>query len=291
MKRDHIKAEFQHIFDYPLTLAVAAMGYGKTTSARDFLNDSASRYIWLTVDSDESSPQFIWDSLTSQLSKAEPEIGRQMRAFGFPVDAPQRDKVLHTIEDLDYAVAYNNVSFADVSENMWYGTAVRFITAREITNGTSSGMYSPDAKLTRGEFIVLMMRAYGIAPDTNPADNFADAGNTYYTNYLAAAKRLGISAGIGNNMFAPGKEINRQEMFTLLYNTLKAIGQLPQGDSGIVISDFTDLVQIDSWAMDAMTVLVKTGIVSGSNGVITPLSTTTRSEMAQVLYNLLGTTR
>lgn len=203
-------------------------------------------------------------------------------------DAATGTVTFSTTHFSDYAVAYNNVSFADVSETKWYGTAVRFITAREITDGTGSGMYSPDAKLTRGEFIVLMMRAYGIAPDTNPADNFADAGDTYYTNYLAAAKRLGLSAGIGNNMFAPGKEINRQEMFTLLYNTLKAIGQLPQGDSGIVISDFTDMGQIDSWAMDAMMVLVKTGIVSGSNGVITPLSTTTRSVMAQVLYNLLG---
>ncbi len=102
LKRQLIRAEFKNIFDYPLTLAVAAMGYGKTTSARDFLNDSASRYIWLTVDSDESSPQFIWDSFTSQLSKVYPEIGRQLRMFGFPIDAPQRDKVLHIIENLTY---------------------------------------------------------------------------------------------------------------------------------------------------------------------------------------------
>ncbi|MDX9872260.1 MAG: hypothetical protein RBT41_07565 [Clostridia bacterium] len=102
LKREHIKTEFEKLFDYPLTLAVAAMGYGKTTSARDFLNDGAFRYIWLTVDSDESSPQFIWDAFTSQLSKVQPETGRQLRTFGFPVDAPQRDKILRLIEDLTY---------------------------------------------------------------------------------------------------------------------------------------------------------------------------------------------
>ncbi|MCG9967084.1 hypothetical protein L9W92_03315 [Pelotomaculum terephthalicicum JT] len=37
-----------------------------------------------------------------------------------------------------------------------------------------------------------------------------------------------------------------------------------------------------------MTLLVKTGTVGGSAGKLTPLSTTTRAEMAQVLYNLLG---
>jgi hypothetical protein len=70
----------------------------------------------------------------------------------------------------------------------------------------------------------MLMKAYGIAPDTNPANNFSDAGNTYYTRYLAAAKRLGISAGVGGNLYVPEKEITRQEMFTMLYNALKSIG-------------------------------------------------------------------
>lgn len=188
----------------------------------------------------------------------------------------------------DYAVVYNPVEFHDVNANAWYYKAVNYLAAREITNGTGDGDFSPNAKLTRGEFIVLLMRAYGIEPDTNSTDNFSDAGNTYYTGYLAAAKRLGITTGVGNNQYAPENEITRQEMFTLLYNALKVIGQLPQGSSGKTLSDYTDAGQIDSWANDAMTLLVETGTVGGNNGALTPLSTTSRAEMAQVLYNLLG---
>ncbi|MGE5580456.1 MAG: leucine-rich repeat protein [Bacillota bacterium] len=188
----------------------------------------------------------------------------------------------------DYAMAYIKVSFNDVAADAWYSKAVSFIAAREITSGTGNGNFSPDAKLTRGEFIVLMMRSYGIAPDENPTDNFSDASDTYYTGYLAAAKRLGISAGIGNNLYAPDKEITRQEMFTLLHNALEVIGQLPDGDSGKTLSDFADAGQIDAWAKDAMTELVRTGTVGGSDGKLTPLATATRAEMAQILYNLLG---
>ena len=188
----------------------------------------------------------------------------------------------------DYAVAYNKVSFNDVPASAWYRGAVSFIAAREITSGSGNGNYSPDAKLTRGEFIVLMMRAYGISPDTNPADNFADSGNTYYTGYLAAAKRLGISSGVGNNRYAPGRDITRQEMFSLIYSILKVSGQLPQGDSGKSLSSFSDAGQIDSWAKNAMTLLVETGTIGGNNGMLTPKSTATRAEMAQVLYNLLS---
>ncbi|HWR62408.1 MAG TPA: S-layer homology domain-containing protein, partial [Clostridia bacterium] len=187
-----------------------------------------------------------------------------------------------------YAVGYNKVSFKDVPADVWYSKAVVFIAARGITTGTGNGNYSPDARLTRGEFLVMMLRAYGIAPDTDLTNNFADAGNTYYTGYLAAAKRLGISEGVGNNMFAPGKEITRQEMFTLLYNALKVIGQLPQGNSGKTLSSFSDAGQIASWAKDAIALLVQTEAIGGNNGKLSPTSTATRVEMAQVLYNLLS---
>lgn len=203
-------------------------------------------------------------------------------------DAATGTVTFSTTHFSDYAVVYNKVSFNDVAASAWYNKAVNFIAARDITSGTGGGKYSPEAKLTRGEFIVLMMRAYGIAPDENPTGNFSDAGNTYYTGYLAVAKRLGITAGVGNNMYAPGKEITRQEMFTLLYNALKVIGQLPQGDSGKTLSSFTDAGQIDSWATEAMSLLVETGTVGGSGGKLNPTGTTTRAEMAQVLYNLLN---
>ncbi len=188
----------------------------------------------------------------------------------------------------NYAVAYNKVSFKDVTEDAWYHKAVSFIAARKITNGTGNGNYSPNAMLTRGDFIVLMMRAYGIEPDTNPTDNFSDAGNTYYTGYLAAAKRLGIAAGVGNNKYAPGIQITRQQMFTLLYNALKVIDQLPQGGSGKTLLDFSDASEIAPWAEEAMSYFVETGTVVDSGGKLAPTSTVTRAEIAQVLYNLLA---
>lgn len=187
-----------------------------------------------------------------------------------------------------YAVGYNKVDFKDVSASEWYSKAVTFIAAREITAGTGNGNFSPEAKLTRGQFMVMLLKAYDIAPDTNSADNFTDAGNTYYTGYLAAAKRLGITKGIGNNLFGPEMEITRQEAFTLLYNTLSLLNYMPKGASGKSLSSFSDAEDIAPWAKEAMTCLVEAGIISGSNGKLLPNSHITRAEMAQVLYNLLN---
>ncbi len=58
--------------------------------------------------------------------------------------------------------------------------------------------------------------------------------------YLATAKRLGIPAGVGNNMRAPGNQITRQEMFTLLYNALKAIVSFLQVIPARRFASFTD---------------------------------------------------
>lgn len=187
-----------------------------------------------------------------------------------------------------YGVGYNKISFKDVAESAWYSKAVTFISAREITTGTGGGNFSPEANLTRGQFMVMLMKAYGIAPDPDPKDNFADAGNTYYTGYLAAAKRLNISKGVGNNMFEPEKDITRQEMFTLLYNELKAMGKLLEGTDGKPLSGFDDTDSIAPWAYDAMKYMAERGIISGNGGKLNPTGTTTRGEMAQVLYNLLS---
>ncbi len=187
-----------------------------------------------------------------------------------------------------YAVGYNKVNFKDVAADTWYSNPVAFIAARGITTGSGNGNFGPDEKLTRGQFIVMLMKAYGIAPDINGKDNFADAGNTWYTAYLATAKKLGISAGVGNNMFAPEKEITRQEMFTLLYNALKVIGKLPSVNSGKLVESFSDAGDIAPWAKDAIKLFVENGTISGNGNKLSPKGFTTRAQMAQVLYSLLS---
>ena len=214
--------------------------------------------------------------------------GRAVSVPNSRYDPVSKTVTFTTTHFSDFAVVYYPVSFNDVAPDAWYKKAVGFIASRQITSGTGNGNYSPNAIITRGEFITLLMRAYEIAPDKNPADNFTDAGNTYYTGYLAAARRLGISYGTGNNMFSPNKEITRQEMFTMLYNALKAINKLPQGSSGKTLDVFTDTNEINSWAKESFTLLVETGTVVGNDGKLTPNGKATRAQIAQILYSLLA---
>jgi hypothetical protein len=77
-------------------------------------------------------------------------------------------------------------------------------------------------------------------------------------------------------------------MFTLLYNGLKAVGELPHGSGGKKLSGFSDAEQIAPWAAEAMSLMAETGTIAGSGGKLSPAGTATRAEMAQVLYHLLS---
>lgn len=186
-----------------------------------------------------------------------------------------------------YAAGYNKVSYKDVPVGSWYYDAVTYLAARGITSGTGDDKYSPDASLARGQFITLLMRAYGIAPDENPTDNFIDAGNTYYTGYLAAAKRLGIASGIGDGKYAPEMQISRQDMIVLMYKTLSVLGKLPQGDAGRTLVSYSDSGEIASYAQAAVERFVKAGVLSSSGDKLNPKDIATRTEMAQILYRIL----
>ncbi|MDK2866279.1 MAG: hypothetical protein PWP38_594, partial [Clostridiales bacterium] len=190
-----------------------------------------------------------------------------------------------------YIIGYDKKSFKDVSESDWYHDAVSYITARDIASGTGTNAFSPSDAITRGQFIVMMMKAYEIEPDTIITGNFADAGNTYYTGYLAAAKRLGITSGIGDNRFAPDAAITRQDLSTILYKTLVLTDELPEVDAATSAKAFigyNDTEKIASYAEDAMRHFVAGGVLSGSYAQINPTTPTSRAEFVQILYNLLN---
>ena len=186
-----------------------------------------------------------------------------------------------------FVIRYNQVAFADVKEANWYYDAVSFIAAREITKGQLGDQFCPESALTRGQFITMLMKAYSKDPDENPTVNFADAGDKYYTNYLAAAKRLGIINGMGGDKFAPDSEITRQDMFTMLYRMLDELNALPESVSDNTPSDFSDFEDVSDYAADAVSTLIARGIITGNDGNLNPEDQCTRAEMAQILYNLL----
>lgn len=185
-----------------------------------------------------------------------------------------------SIKTEDIIVTQDFIDFIDVNKNDWFYKAVKYVAENKITQGTEKSKFSPYDIVTRGQFITMLCRAYNL-PQMQ-GDNFADCGNTWYTGYLATAKQMGISKGVGNNLFFPESAITREEMVTLLYNYL--------GNEDAVANcstDFIDKNEMSEWAVDAIGYAKKNGIIQGKeNNLFKPKDTATRAELAQIFYNI-----
>ncbi|MEA4933498.1 MAG: S-layer homology domain-containing protein [Lawsonibacter sp.] len=206
--------------------------------------------------------------------------------------AAAKTVVFKTAHFSSFVIGYHLVEFQDVEADAWYRPAVDFLAARGITSGTEAGLFGPELGLTRGQFVVFLLNAYGIRPERkaefDPGSQFEDAGTAYYTDYLLVAKGLGIVTGIGNNTFAPERTITRQEMVVMMVQALTVMDEIPESNVDRALSDFSDENDVADWAQEAFRVLVRGGMISGTDGRLAPKEAATRAQMAQVLVQLLS---
>ncbi|MBM7561414.1 S-layer homology domain-containing protein [Fusibacter tunisiensis] len=186
-----------------------------------------------------------------------------------------------------FALGYNPIVFEDVPVFAWYAEAVDFTSAREIVKGIGLNQFDPHGRLTRGQFITMLMRTYGVQPSAS-TDNFTDAGDTFYTGYLAAAKELGLTNGVGENRFEPERLITREEMFTLIYKAISRFGLLEVSGSDQALEVFEDYKNVSDWAQKAISDLTEMGLVEGNEkGQLQPFGEASRAEMVALIQRIL----
>ena len=177
--------------------------------------------------------------------------------------------------------------FKDVNSGFWYYEAVTYLAEQGIIHGMGNGMFEPESNIKRADFLIMVMNAFGITLEEEISDNFADAGNNYYTKYLGTAKKMGLVSGTGGNMFAPESLITRQDMTVILYRISDKLGRLPESAEAAVFDEFMDKEEIADYAKEAMKTFVESKIISGYDNRLHPLGLTTRAQAAQILYNML----
>lgn len=89
----------KRIFDYPLTIVEAPMGYGKTTAVREYLSNADANILWQRVyDNSETS---FWKELCLLLSKLDTDRSYNLEQLGFPDDIVLKQEALKLIEDIE----------------------------------------------------------------------------------------------------------------------------------------------------------------------------------------------
>ena len=108
--------------------------------------------------------------------------------------------------------------FSDVSESDWFAPYVLRCYAAGVMMG-DNGKANPNATITRQQAMVMLCRALGIAPVKNPdlsAFTDSDKVGAWAAPYVAAMVESGIVGGIGNGQLAPGGNLSRAALMTIL---------------------------------------------------------------------------
>lgn len=113
----------------------------------------------------------------------------------------------------------------------WARAFVAQEAAAGIIGGYADGSFRPSEKITRAEMVVMIVRALGLEPSKQGAENaarlpFTDAAiiPAWAVPYFAAAYEAGLTQGLGDKL-DPNAKATRAEVVTLLVDVLYYIGK------------------------------------------------------------------
>ncbi|MFU1796399.1 S-layer homology domain-containing protein [Paenibacillus azoreducens] len=192
--------------------------------------------------------------------------------------------VIATQYSSTFVVAYNPKTFTDIA-NHWAKDSIASVTARELFTGVTTETFAPNESMTRGMLVTVL----GKLDNANVAGktaNFSDiSADKYYAPFIAWANENAIVSGIGNQHFAPDKEVTREELALIIANYAKYANVTLANTN--TAAKFTDEETISSWALSAVNIIQGSGIISGKPGnKFDAKGKVTRAEAAKVI-NLL----
>jgi uncharacterized repeat protein (TIGR02543 family) len=173
--------------------------------------------------------------------------------------------------------------FGDVGADAWYAEAVAFVSERALMLGTGDGRFSPDATATRAMLVTILARLSGENLSAYGSAGFADVNaDAWYAEAVAWAQEHGIAAGVGENLFAPGAEITREQTALLFYRFARYRGAV--ATPAAAGTAFADSASISDWAVEAVSWATENGVVTGKPGnAFDPKGLATRAEIATML--------
>ncbi|MGG1513868.1 S-layer homology domain-containing protein [Paenibacillus oryzisoli] len=202
-------------------------------------------------------------------------------------DAAQ-GKVTFTTDHFSlYSVLYTPITFGDLEDAAWARSSIEALAAREIVNGVGGERFAPNDRVTRAQFIQMLMSAFDLT-DLNAAASFSDVRNgDWFYQAVASAQKLGIVQGYEDGSFGIDREISRQDMAVMTYRAMAA-AQISLRQSAKPES-FTDGASIGAYAREAVEAMQQAGIINGlEENRFAPESFATRAQAAKIIYSLLS---
>jgi len=130
---ERITQAMNGMFEYPLTIVEAPMGYGKTTAVREHLGNAHGNILWQRIY--DSSIISFWSAFCQLFSELDADRSHNLGQLGFPNDSVSLQEALKLIEKIELPEKtvlviddYHLLNGADV------GSFIEFLVVNEIDN-------------------------------------------------------------------------------------------------------------------------------------------------------------
>ena len=137
--------------------------------------------------------------------------------------------------------------FGDVPAGSYYETAVGWLVESGISSGTSAGVYSPLAQVTRGQMAAFLWRSAG-SPAFDGGHGFDDVpAGSYYQTAVGWLADQWITSGTAPGLFSPLAKVTRGQMAAFLWRSSCGVqtiesAALPEGNARFVDAIVRDTV-------------------------------------------------
>lgn len=181
-----------------------------------------------------------------------------------------------------------HLPFTDVAAWDWYQKSVQFVYNNGLFSGMSEDTFGPGVTMDRAMLVTVLYRLAGSPQEQmDQADAFFDdvPMDSWYEPYVRWAASQGVTAGMGDGLFAPGQSVTRQQVLVMLRGF--AASQLGLELTGQTdLTQYGDYSQVADWAKDALSWAVANGIITPSTeNTLRPDASASRAEVAGILMN------
>ena len=182
---------------------------------------------------------------------------------------------------------FGDNDYTDIDENEWYSDYIRVIVEREIMDGESATIFSPNTPAKRSVIVEALYRIENkpavvnksLFDDVNYSDNFYQA--------VQWASDNAIVNGYGDGRFGPNDEVTREQFVTIVYrySKYKNISVNKTDD----LKHFNDRNKISSFAEIPIKWAVANNIIEGEpGGILNPKGNVLRCQTAAILCRLIN---
>ena len=195
--------------------------------------------------------------------------------------------ILEIVEDIPKV----HEVFKDVPKNAWYTANVQYVYDSGLMSG-SNGLFNPTNNVTRAQLVTTLYRLAGSPKVTNyeACEVFSDMEKgKYYTDPICWAYYTGVGTGNGGKFDTTGN-LTRQQMAAFMFRFADLMGYGTEARADY--SNMLNADKVNSYAVDAISWAVGSGLISGSQKTdasgntvydLNPKGNTTRAQLAAIL--------